>query len=129
MKTIEFTYGQKTIHLYFNSQAMFDVMALEQELGVTLAEGLDHHTAPGADMVCRVAEILATQGEHCRRYLEYTHERIPTAQELRLVLTPLQMVELQTAVVTAVNEGYDQGKETDGDIDTGLAELEKKTNR
>ena len=85
-------------------------------------------TKEGTELLCKVAVILATQGELCRRYLQHSPERIPTDQELLLLLTPLQMLGLRSAVVRAIHAGWNQTEtEADEDIDTGLAELEKKT--
>lgn len=127
MKTTDFTYGEKTIHLYFNSQAMFEVNELEKNEEESLVDSLDPASPAGVEKLCDVTSILATQGEHCRRYLQYTAERIPPAEELKTILSPTQMIGLYTAVLKTINDGYDQGKVESGDIDTGLVELEKKT--
>lgn len=127
MKTIDFTYSGKTIHLYFNAQAMFAVNDLDMSEDEALVDAINPGTPDGAKRLCQVAAILAEQGEHCRRYLEYTPERIPSAEELRTILSPMQLIGLYTAAMQTINDGYDQGKAEDGDIDTGLAELEKKT--
>lgn len=131
MKTIEFTYGKNNLHLYMNGSAMFEIQALDEGAPDDQPSALDlalEQSAAGVSMLCRVAHILATQGEHCRRYLKYTPERIPPAIELESVLSPMQLLGLRTAVIQAVNAGYGQpAEDDDGDIDLGLAELEKKT--
>jgi hypothetical protein len=131
MKTIEFTYGAKTLHLYLNGGAMFAVDALdadrpEGERGVL--DIMAENTPDGFQALCQVAHILAEQGELCRRYLQHTPNRIPPVEELERCLSPMQLLNLRTAVIRAVNAGYGQPDgETGGDIDLGLAELEKKT--
>lgn len=131
MKTTEFTYGLKTLNLYMNGNAMFAIEALDDDSPADQPDALEkmlENNADGITLLCKIAHILATQGELCRRYLQYTHQRIPTEQELLLLLSPMQLVGLRSAVIRSINDGYSQaGVDEDGDIDTGLAELEKKT--
>lgn len=132
MKTIEFPYGaNKRLHLYLNGAAMFDIQTLDENAHEGQPEALDRalqNTADGKSALCKVAHILATQGELCRRHLHYSSERVPPAEELEVVLSPMQLLALRTAVIQAVNAGYSQPTDDeDGDIDLGLAELEKKT--
>lgn len=131
MKTIEFAYGGKRLHLYLNGEAMFALDELNEQRGEDLPEIVEQaleQSPAGYDALCQVAQVLATQGEHCRRYLHYEPERVPSARELRLLLSPVQMVGLRAAVLRAIRSGYGDAKSDDsGDIDTGLVELEKKT--
>lgn len=131
MQTITFEYGPKKLYLYFNGEAMFQVEALDAKRAEDQPEVLERMQSPTAEgfrLLSQVAVILATQGELCRRYLQYTPERIPSAEELLLVLTPMQMLGLRTAVLQAVNAGWSKTtSDGEGDLDTGLAELEKKT--
>ena len=131
MNTIEYTFGGKTVHLYLNGEAMFAISALDDQLpegAPEILELMKQHTPEGIDARCRVAQILAQQGENCRRYLGYSPERVPDAGELKLLLTPVQQLGLLSAVYRAINSGYEGGAANQtGDIDLGLAELEKKT--
>lgn len=131
MKTIEFQYGAKQLHLYMNGSAMFAIQALDEAQPEGKPEVLalmSEHSHEGVTVLCQVAYILAEQGELCRRYLQYAPNRIPPAIELQYCLSPMQLLSLRTAVVRAVNAGYEKpADESDGDIDLGLAELEKKT--
>lgn len=131
MQTITFAYGPKELHLYFNGEAMFAVDALDANKPDDQPDVLDRiqqHNADGFAMLCEVAVILAQQGELCRRYLQYTPARVPTAQELLLLLSPMQMLSLRSAVIRAINNGWSQATaDSEGDVDMGLAELEKKT--
>ena len=131
MKTIEFEYGGKALHLYMNGEAMFAIEALDEGRPEGTDEVLDRisETSPEAIAdLCRVAVILAEQGELCRRYLQYTPSRVLSDQELRMLLSPLQLRGLCAAVYRAVNAGFGAADaDGDEDIDTGLAELEKKT--
>lgn len=131
MNTIEFDYGGKTLHLYMNGEAMFAIDALDEASAEDSPEILDLialNTQDGITALCKVAAILAQQGECCRRYLQYAPARVPDAQELQLLLTPMQLLSLRAAVYRTVSSGYGTaGEDGDCDIDTGLAELEKKT--
>lgn len=131
MKTIEFQYGAKQLYLYLNGSAMFAIQALDEARPEGKPEVLalmSEHSPEGVAALCQVAHILAEQGELCRRYLQYTPKRIPPAIELQHCLSPMQLLGLRTAVIRAVNAGYEKpADESEGDIDLGLAELEKKT--
>ena len=131
MKTIEFSIGSKTIHLYMNGEAMFAIQALDDGAPEDAPDAVDRmmqNDTDGIRTLCQIAHILSTQGELCRRYLQYSPSRIPTADEPHLLLAPMQLVSLRSAVIQAINDGYSQPDSDDsGDIDTGLAELEKKT--
>lgn len=131
MKTIEFTYGPVRLNLYMNGSAMFAIQALDGEAAEDKPDAIERmkeNTADGFNLVCKIAHILATQGELCRRYLQYTPRRVPEAGELLLLLAPVQIARLRLALFQAINEGYANNEAQDGgDIDTGLVELEKKT--
>ncbi len=84
MQTVEFSYGPKTIHLYHNSAAMFAIQDLEspKDGDPSVYDRILANTSAGVSLLCQVAHILAQQGELCRRYLQYTPERVPPAVEL-----------------------------------------------
>ena len=130
MKTFEFNYGGKVLHLYMNGTAMFAIEALDagREDTTDVIERMKENTPEGVADLLKVALILAEQGELCRRYLGYSPERIPAEKELLLLLSPAQLMMLRVVAMMAINAGYEQ-KESgqNDDIDTGLAELEKKT--
>lgn len=130
MDTVEFVYGPKTLHLYHNSAAMFAIQDLEpaQDDDPSVYDRMLANTRAGVSLLCQVAHILAQQGELCRRYLQYTPERVPPAVELEAALTPMQIITLRMAVMDAIDAGYrSEQSEDSGDIDLGLLELEKKT--
>lgn len=131
MKTTEFKLGVKTLHLYFNGEAMFLLNDLDKDLDEGAPEWISRmleNTVEGKRLLCKIAHILADQGERCRRYLQYASERIPTEEEINLLLTPRALIGLRSAVMKAIDDGFgEQSQDDDGDIDLGLAELEKKT--
>ncbi len=131
MKTIEFALGSKTMHLFYNGEAMFRCNELDKDMSQDAPDWISRmldNTLDGKRLLCRVAHILAEQGELCRRYLQYDKERILSEDEIQALMTPMLLVQLRGAVMNAINEGYSSNSaEDDGDIDVGLASLEKKT--
>lgn len=131
MKTIEFNLGAKTLHLYFNGEAMFRANDLDKDREENTPDWISRaleNSLEGKRTLCKVAHIMAEQGELCRRYLQYAPERIPTEEELNLLVTPMAIIGLRAAVMKAIDDGYGpQAQDDDGDIDLGLIELEKKT--
>ncbi len=130
METVEFTYGPKTLHLYMSGDANFRIQALntDQEQPDIL-DRITKNTVDGTVSLCQVTQILAESGELCRRYLGHSKERIPSAEELQMLLSPMQILSLRASCMKAIRDGYssDSKEEKNGDIDLGLAELEKKT--
>jgi hypothetical protein len=113
-----------------NGTAMFAIEALDagREDTTDVIERMKENTPEGVADLLKVALILAEQGELCRRYLGYSPERIPAEKELLLLLSPAQLMMLRVVAMMAINAGYEQKESGQkDDIDTGLAELEKKT--
>ena len=131
MKTVEYKLGAKTLHLFFNGEAMFRCNDLDKDREPDSPDYIARmlqNDLEGKRTLCKVAGILAEQGELCRRYLQYSPERIPTEEEINILLTPMACIGLRTAVMKAIDDGFGApGQDEDGDIDLGLAELEKKT--
>ncbi len=131
MKTIEFSMGQKKLHLYFNGEALIQCEALDAGRDKAAPVWLDRimqNDSEGRETLYAVAGILAQQGEAVRRCLCMDAERTPSADELRLLLTPMQLLGLRASVIAAIDDGYSaDDKSGTGDIDVGLMELEKKT--
>lgn len=129
MRTTEFNLGPKTLHLYFNGEAMFRLNDLDKALPEGAPDWVGRlleNTLEGKRTLCKAAAILAEQGELCRRYLQYDAQRIPTEDDLQLLLTPMDILALRTAVIAAIEDGYAGKTQEQGDVDIGLMELEKK---
>lgn len=131
MRTTEFKLGPKTLYLYFNGDAMFSLNDLDRDLPEGSPDWIGRlleDTQDGKRLLCKVAAILAQQGELCRRYLGYDPQRMPEEAELQLLLNPMDMLGLRSAVMAAIDDGYSGKTHDQGDIDVGLMELEKKKN-
>lgn len=131
MKTVEFSMGRKKLHLYFNGEAMIQCEALDADRDKDAPVWIDRimqSDSDGRETLYAVAHILAQQGEAVRRCLCLDAERTPSEDELRLLLTPMQLLGLRSSLLAAINDGYSaDDKSGTGDIDVGLMELEKKT--
>lgn len=108
---------------------MFRLADLDKDLHEGAPDWLGRlleNTLEGKRTLCKAATILAEQGELCRRYLQYDPQRIPTEEDLQLLLTPMDILALRTTVMAAINDGYSGKTQEQGDVDLGLLELEKK---
>ena len=111
--------------LLFNGSAMFKMRELYGDDNI--AELLEGQTAITFQRTCKLAVILAEQGELLRRWLGYDQKEMLTEELLRLSLSPIGFLHLKNAVFDAVYEGYSREvKDENEEIDLGLAELNKK---
>lgn len=118
----------KEYPLLFNGTAMFSTRDICGEKGVV--EVTVDDTVAAFEVLCKVAVIMAEQGELLRRWEGHDPQEILTENELRLTITPRGILALKKAVAEAVTEGYRREiKDENGEIDLGLAELNKKKDR
>lgn len=127
MRTVPFQQGGQTYHLLLNGAALFDIY---EKFG-TKGFLLDHIKGRGKESFeasCWMLAKLAEQGELWRRYAGHDKGPIPTAEQFRLSLSPMEVPLVKQAISQAVQEGFrreeDEGRK---DIDKGLLELQKKT--
>lgn len=129
MKAVKITLLGEPRYLAFTGEAMFQVRdgfgGAKQMLEAMLPD-----TRQGFAALCRVAALLAQQGELARRALGYDPAALLQAETLERTATPAEIVALKTAVPRAIELGY--GREVlpqNDEVDLGLAELrQKKTN-
>ena len=129
MKAVKLDLAGRTQHLAFTVEAMFQ---LEEQFGgiQQMVEAVQDSGREGIAAACRVAAILAEQGELGRRSLGYDSEPIVSADEILASMMPSDMIALKLAIPAAISLGY--GREVvpdDDEIDVGLAKLraQKKT--
>lgn len=129
MKAVKLDLAGRTQHLAFTVEAMFQ---LEEQFGgiQQMVEAVQDSGREGIAAACRVAAILAEQGELGRRSLGYDPEPIVSADEILASMMPSDMIALKLAIPAAISQGY--GREVvldDDEIDVGLAKLraQKKT--
>lgn len=129
MKAVEFDLAGRTRYLAFTVEAMFQLN--EQFGGMQgLVEAIQDDGRDGFATTCRVAAILAEQGELARRSLGYDPEPIADADEIAASLLPCDLIALRLAIPTAISLGYGREVEPENDeVDLGLVELnaQKKT--
>ena len=122
MKEVTVKIGGVEFPLYYNGYAMYavrDVIGDEKIYDV-----LTQDTPDGYDKLCRIAAILAQQGEMYRRYLGMDRGRLLTAQALQLILRPADVMALRQAVMDAFVAGMQVEQPEDADVDLGLQELD-----
>lgn len=127
MRTVPFQQGGHTWHLLLNGAALFDIYEKFGSKGFVL----DHIRGSGKKSfgpTCWLLAKLAEQGELLRRYQGHDKGPIPTEEQFRLSLSPLEVPRAKQAITLAVQEGF---RREEGDkrneVDKGLLELEKKT--
>ena len=128
MKAVKIDLAGESYYLIFNGAAMF---AIEEEFGGAskMLDGLGD-TSDGYDKLCRAVAILAEQGELTRRYMGYEAGEVLTADTVKTMATPLDVVELKQATVKAVMLGYGRDITDDkAEVDLGLVELQQKKTR
>ena len=111
--------------LLFNGAAMF---TMQDAFGTdNINELIDEGGALGFQRACKIAVILAEQGELLRRFMGYDPRPMLTEEETRLSVTPISIIMLKTALSKALYDGYSRNtKDENDEIDLGLAELNKK---
>ena len=109
----------------FNGAAM---LAIRDKFETDNIVGLiEENNALGFQRACKIAVILAEQGELLRRYMGHEQRKMLTEDELRISITPVGIYELKNALADAQFEGYKRETKGENDeVDLGLAELNKK---
>ena len=129
MKAVRFDLAGRTQYLSYTVEAMFQ---LDEQFGSMkgLVDEVQDGGRKGFAAACRVAAILAEQGELARRSLGYDPEPIASADEIMASMSPSDIIPLKLAIPAAISLGYGREVEPESDeIDVGLAKLraQKKT--
>lgn len=125
MKALKFTLAGRVYHLLFNGAALFEVEdrfgGANRLIETALCSGREAFEA-----LCEGFSILAEQGELARRALGYDPEPMVDKEEIRALVTPLELVEMRSALVRAVMLGFGREIESEEDTDLVLLELSQK---
>lgn len=127
MKTVKFELSGKEYQLYMNGAAMFDCFD-HFGTGVDFIEKLAGDTKESFDATCWCLGKFSEQG--ARVVLWETGEKVPvlTQQRAAALMRPMDLVRARTAIRAAYRAGFAREEAPDGEeIDTGLLELQKKT--
>lgn len=112
-------------NLLFNGAAMFAIRDKYQTDNIS--ELIDGDSVIAFQRTCKIAVILAEQGELLRRFLGYDNRPMLSEQEILATVTPIGIMRLKNALASAMIEGYSRDvKDENEEIDLGLAELNKK---
>ena len=128
MKGISYIFGGIEYTFIFNGAALFACYD-KFGYGESPIDMITPNTAEGLDSLCWMAETLSEQGELVRRYLGYEKGPILKAAEISVLALPIDIIELRNAIVGAVAVGFKRETGEDEEIDLGLIELEKKTEK
>lgn len=127
MKTYEFKFNGQIYHLCMNGAALFDIY---EKFG-TKGFVTDHIKGGGKKSfgaTCWMLAKLAEQGELVRRYQGFDKGPFITEQQLRVLLSPLDVPEAKRAIEAAVRLGFRREEDAaKKETDLGLIELQKKT--
>lgn len=123
MKAVKLKLVGRERYLAFTVEAMFQIQ--EQFGGPTeLVDAIRDDGREGFSAACRVAAILAEQGELARRSLGYDQEAMVDEAAIASSLSPSDIVALKLAIPAAISLGFGREiSEEDDEVDLGLAEL------
>lgn len=127
MKTVEFELSGKVYHLYMNGAALFDCFE-HFETGADFIEKLADDTKESLDATCWCLAKFSEQG--ARAILWESGEKVPTIspQRAAAMMRPLDVLRARMAIRAAYRAGFGREEASDDEeIDTGLLELQKKT--
>lgn len=127
MKLVKYDLDNNTYYLCFNGTAMFEINELLGEKRII--DLLTDNTAQSYQLTCQVLSILSEQGEAVRRYLGYDTQKPLTVDEILSIASPVDMLLMKNAIMKAVAIGYGKEINEDDEVDTGLIELQKKTDK
>lgn len=122
----DYRLGNKTLHMALTGDGYFDIQDLTDDVG-ELFGLLSKNTREAYGLTCSCAAILAKGGELQRRAIGLDPEPILTEGAIRVLVKPIQIVELRAAVLEAVLDGMRReikGEEAPRDL--VLEELEGK---
>lgn len=127
MKTVDFYFQGRTLHLFLNGAALFDyyeTFGSDQEM----VERIAGVSKASFRCTCWCLWKLSEQGELARRLQGYDHENYYTAQQLAALMEPLDVTRARQAIGRAVRLGFSMEHDPKREYeDLGLLELQKKT--
>ena len=124
MKKTTFTLNEQDYTFVHNGTAMFELRDRFGEKSVV--DLLLADTKEGFDTVCVAAAVLSEQGELVRRYEGHDSGPVLSEDTVRMLATPIDLMKLRLALLEAISTSYGRDITPTGDVDLGLAELNKK---
>lgn len=120
------TCNGRRLYLAYTASAMFDIYdVLKDGQQVTDILVGSKNTFPA---FCEVVAIMAGYGERIRRAEGHLAEE-PVSAESLMLMDPVEYLELKREALAAVMSGYHKDIQDGEEVDVGLAELQKKTDR
>lgn len=127
MRAVTFTFCGTKYGLYLSGAVLFDI---EDKYGGLEAvfELLRGRSREKLDSLADVIELLSSGFRAARNALGYDPPPVLTAAIVKAAVSVRDIHALQIIVATAINEGMRQ-EEGDEDVDLGLLEFQKKTDK
>ena len=128
MKIYKYKLRNKTLYLIYNTSAMFDIIEEypDDDMNIVSITDPEKGRKEALMALCKIAGIMAREGELYRRYIGYDSNEIISEEELKHLIMPKDFPALRTAIIQAAVSGMQQEQEDeDEEIDLGLIELNK----
>ena len=125
MKTFDYDFNGRTLHLAMNANALFDTYDKFGDKR-SIAELPKGTGKKSFDATCWMLAKFAEQGELVRRYDGFKAEPIVTESYFRLHMKPLDVPGVKKALEQAILLGFAREEDTE-EKDPYLAEYQKKT--
>jgi hypothetical protein len=116
--------GENKYYMVYNAEAHFQTL---EKFGEDAYKTVLLPTREGWDAAVEIAAIALEQGELCRRAVGHDRGVIPTVLTLKAFTSLGDVVFFKNKVLEAMTAGLNREVADDGEVDEGLAELEKKT--
>ena len=128
MRIVEYEFRGQKYSLCLNAAALYDIY---EKFGTEkdILEIVSGTGAEGFSALCWVLAKLNEQGVAVKRYLERSAEKPLSEVEWKILLSPHDAVLAKEKIAEAVIRAFTRNIPDDEEIDLGLLELEKKTEK
>jgi hypothetical protein len=116
--------GGNKYYMVYNAEAHFRAL---DKYGDEAYKTVLLPTREGWDVTVELIVIALEQGELCRRAIGHDRGEIPTAETIRAFANMNDVVFLKNKLLESMTINVNREVNETGEVDEGLAELEKKT--
>lgn len=128
MRIVEYEFRGQKYSLCLNAGALYDIY---DQFGTEkdILEIISGNNAEGFNNLCWILAKLNEQGVAVKKYLERSHEKPLTETEWKILLSPLDAILAKEKIAECIIRAFNREIPEDEEIDIGLLELEKKTEK
>lgn len=123
-----FKFYGKTYYLMYTGNAFFDLLDEFGEPSDIVTKILPN-TREAFDITCKVASVLSEQGAMVRSYMGHKKTDVLESETFKATARPINLIALKRAVSNEIFSGANREENEEEEIDLGLQELQKKTER